>query len=333
MSARSTRFITIAILGLVIATITVRYFLARRVRNAIDGLGAHGLVSVMYSEGTVSYDSKSTTFYFFHRVTGIEFAGGVFEAKDAEAITSAMQLTELSLSFCGVVRPAFAHLETLDRLERLQLVSVQVVDDEVFLGDSPPDTVSSNRQRYNEIMEGTAAHWLGDNDLAFLRRLPRLTHLVLANADVSTEGVRHLTALRRLEVLNLSNTLVGDAGVVALCEACPSLRRLDLDGIGLRHGDDTFTLTDEAVEAICRLRGLQMLDISHSLVTRRSLEVLAAMESLKELTLEDCINLTVSDLNQFRSQRPDILLRPTFAEGVEEDRRLGDRAVMGGIAK
>jgi hypothetical protein len=57
------------------------------------------------------------------------------------------------------------------------------------------------------------------------------------------------------------------------------------------------------------------------------------MESLEELTVEGCINLTVSDLNQFRSRRPDILLRPTVAEGVEEDTCLGDRAVMGGIAK
>jgi hypothetical protein len=58
---------------------------------------------------------------------------------------------------------------------------------------------------------------IGDADLAWLRSLPRLRHLWLADTAITDAAMTHVGRLRRLESLDLSGTAVTDAGLEQLC--------------------------------------------------------------------------------------------------------------------
>ena len=62
---------------------------------------------------------------------------------------------------------------------------------------------------------------LGDEELIFVRNLPMLEELYLADTQVSDHGVKHLVTLSNLRLLVLIDTQVTDEGVESLQEALP----------------------------------------------------------------------------------------------------------------
>jgi len=63
---------------------------------------------------------------------------------------------------------------------------------------------------------------IGDDEIEYLRVLPRLREANLANTQVTDAGLVHLTGLTNLTHLDLTNTPITDVGVKNLQEALPN---------------------------------------------------------------------------------------------------------------
>ena len=75
---------------------------------------------------------------------------------------------------------------------------------------------------------GTTA---GDDDLALLKKLPRLRTVVLTSSPVTDAGLGHLHGLTTLETIDLRFTGVTDAGVADLQRALPRAKILSKSDI------------------------------------------------------------------------------------------------------
>ena len=169
----------------------------------------------------------------------------------------------VSLDIAGVegvesLRP----LEGLEDLTYLQLMATRVRDLAPLRG---------LHQLGGLGLRGTRV----DNaSLADLAGLSHLKDLDLSSTRVDDEGLARLSRLDELEVLHLGRTEISDAGLAHL-DRLP-LRQLYLDVT--RVGDD----------GLARLAGhrLEVLDLSDTMVTSRSLEVLRGFrDTLKTLYL------------------------------------------------
>ncbi|HWB13089.1 MAG TPA: hypothetical protein VG826_27945 [Pirellulales bacterium] len=66
----------------------------------------------------------------------------------------------------------------------------------------------------------------GDDDLALLKKLPRLRTVVLTSSPVTDAGLVHLRGLATLETIDLRFTAVTEAGVADLRRALPRAKIL-----------------------------------------------------------------------------------------------------------
>jgi Leucine Rich repeat len=134
--------------------------------------------------------------------------------------------------------------------------------------------------------------------LEILGELALLESLVLLDRDIGEDGLRHLAALSKLELLELSGpiedpSMKGLGGLVGLrtlrlshpqiddriapqLEKLTRLRWLDLGGTAI---------TDEGLVGLAALTELQTLHLHHTRVTNRGLAHLAKLTALEELTL------------------------------------------------
>lgn len=134
--------------------------------------------------------------------------------------------------------------------------------------------------------------------LEVLGELSRLESLVLLDRDIGEEGLRHLAALSKLTLLELSGPLEdpsmkglgGLGGLRTLRLSHPAiddriapqlakltaLEWLDLGGTAI---------TDDGLVGLAALTGLKTLHLHHTRVTNRGLAQLAKLTALEELTL------------------------------------------------
>jgi internalin A len=99
---------------------------------------------------------------------------------------------------------------------------------------------------------------VGDGDLKSVAALTRLKTLDLSVCLAVTDaGLKHLTGLKRLEVLNLGYSGVTDAGVKRLA-ALTELRTLNLAG---------DSVTDEGLNALAGMTKLRSLILTRTQVT------------------------------------------------------------------
>jgi hypothetical protein len=141
-----------------------------------------------------------------------------------------------------------------------------------------------------------------DRGLKQLRSIAGLEALYLWDATrVTDAGIAHLTALRRLKVLHISNSRMTDAGLAHL-KGLGTLEVLSLQGnhfsdaglahvAGLTHlktlcvGLGDCRITDAGLVHLRGLAGLQLLDLQHSRVTDEGLMQLKGLPKLTELWL------------------------------------------------
>lgn len=111
--------------------------------------------------------------------------------------------------------------------------------------------------------------------LAQISKLPLVEELNLRGRRVSDDGVRQLCRLRRLRVLNLSETTINGSGFEGFT-ALQSLEDLDLH--------DT-NVDDNAMRHLAGVRSLRVLDLSNTNVTGAALQYLPSLTSLESLRL------------------------------------------------
>uniref|UniRef100_A0A8C8U162 F-box and leucine-rich repeat protein 13 n=1 Tax=Peromyscus maniculatus bairdii TaxID=230844 RepID=A0A8C8U162_PERMB len=130
---------------------------------------------------------------------------------------------------------------------------------------------------------------LTDSSLKSMSVLKQLTVLNLTNCvRISDIGLRQFLdgpASVRIRELNLTNcSLLGDASIVRLSERCPNLHYLSLRNC--EH------LTDLAIECISGMLSLVSVDLSGTLISNESLNILSRHRKLRELSLSECANIT-----------------------------------------
>ena len=139
-----------------------------------------------------------------------------------------------------------------------------------------------------------------DDELAVLKKLPRIKDLTLCNTKVTDVGLANLTDLRQLSRLHLIGCF-SDTGLEHV-ERLPRLRELSLrgtrvtdDGLKrlqgfarLQHLDLSRTqVTDAGLQHLERFTELQHLDLSDTRVTDTGLEHLTQLKQLRTLDLHD----------------------------------------------
>lgn len=123
---------------------------------------------------------------------------------------------------------------------------------------------------------------LSNDNLAVLERASCLRVLELNGHPIGDVGVRHLRNCRRLEVLKLSDTKVGDEGLGQLCELT-ELFMLELEGT---------LITDRGLKHLCNMDKLRYLMLNR---TGISGEGLADVGPKLELETLDISNTSFTD--------------------------------------
>jgi len=118
--------------------------------------------------------------------------------------------------------------------------------------------------------------WIGDSDAARLAALKDLQSLDLSLTLVSDVGMESLKPLAGITDLNLySVEHITDTGI-AYIRDWKRLRRLNLRGTDI---------TDTSMEYVAGLPALESLDVSYTQVTNNGLEYLPALSQLETLSL------------------------------------------------
>jgi hypothetical protein len=94
---------------------------------------------------------------------------------------------------------------------------------------------------------------------------------------VSDEGLRHLSKLQRLKLLDISNNQVSDKGLEHLSEL-KELATLDLRANGV---------TDEGMKTLQKLENLRKLSVAYTKVTDAGLKQLKGLKKLQRLDLRE----------------------------------------------
>jgi hypothetical protein len=161
-----------------------------------------------------------------------------------------------------------------------------------------------------------------DESLACLADLQGLDTFFIWDASAITDaGAKHLSQLKNLESIHISNSQIGDGALEALA-TLPKLSRMSLQqnaftDAGLGHladmqqlrslwiGMSKGKITDAGLAHLSGLEELEQLDLQHSQVTDAGLEHLKGLKSLRRLLLGRA-PVTDKGLDSLREALPDL---------------------------
>ncbi len=115
------------------------------------------------------------------------------------------------------------------------------------------------------------------------------THLSLAGSRVTGKYLSHLLKMKKLNDLDLSNTVIGDRECASVVGKLTELRALKLT---------STSITNDGIKHLSRLRNLESLSIAKTRVTDSGLDALCKLPSLKELSVDECPGLTINGIEK-----------------------------------
>ena len=206
-------------------------------------------------------------------------------------ISRAVGLERLNLNFprhgCKLTYECLQHLEKLHHLKFLNLSGWSWIS-------STSGLQSLQHLTSLEALDLTDSIYT-DEDLRFIANLPRLTTLYIGTsynrrldkAYFTNSGLPHLSDLRQLQVLHLTNcTALTDEGMTHLSQL-PHLRVLILPS----------SITDAGIEVLTKHNTkLTHLCLERSAITDRGLQHLSRLSSLNTLDLSGSGNITDAGL-------------------------------------
>src|SRR5262249_16048197 len=144
-------------------------------------------------------------------------------------------------------------LKTLDRLEDLNMSAAE------FITDAAVAFLRGYGQLRTLNLRGTD---VTDTSLSYLAELPRLKSVDITFTQISEVGLEHLASLAELEELRVGGNKISSAGLHVL-KLLPKLRKLSFSGIQRRNAGWCWApvVTDLELETISLLAGLEELDI------------------------------------------------------------------------
>ncbi|CAN0208845.1 unnamed protein product [Pylaiella littoralis] len=205
----------------------------------------------------------------------------------ARALSSLVNLERLNLAETAISDSGMTHLAPLTRLKDLSLFFCKITD--AGLG---PLAALTGLVRLNLDMED-----VGDAGMVQLSRLRLLESLDVFSASVSDYGVAHgLTRLPSLTSLEVCSGRLTDRGLYHLSRV-KSLTRLNVS--------QNLGVTAAGVRHVGTLTGLRALNLSSCSVTPASLDSLTDLVHLESLSVYGC-RLEMSDLEQLRGKLPNL---------------------------
>ena len=96
-----------------------------------------------------------------------------------------------------------------------------------------------------------------DDDLRYLKDVPKVEWVGLSQTRVTDKGLRHLRGCPKLNSLNLDNTAISDEGLADICRST-ELNKLSLCGT---------RITDEGLEHLAKLSKLKELGLRDTAIT------------------------------------------------------------------
>lgn len=194
--------------------------------------------------GNVQSDGGALAVIPAGKLKRLSARGLKFSEAGAKALGRFRSLEELNLGSCQFTSNMVKQLAGLTKLKELSLFDVKGLSDGVF---------------------------------AHLAKLTALIKISFYNAKTLTgKGIGALTALKKLEELDLRSTGVADADVGRLGEL-PKLRELDLG-----HS----AVVDNSLEGLTKSKSIVVLNLADTKITGAGVVKLATMKSLRELSLQ-----------------------------------------------
>jgi Leucine Rich repeat len=161
--------------------------------------------------------------------------------------------------------------------------------------------------------------------MAYVDSMTGLEELIIFPANqISDEGVAHLTGLRNLRVLFITNSQVTDAGLRHLSRL-RSVEHLTLEGMGFSDRGLAYLsemnrlkslslwngvpgMTDIGLASLGGLKDLELLDLRGCKVTDRGLEQLLGLTKLRALSLDGSL-ITQDGRNRLQASMPGLKIQ------------------------
>lgn len=223
-------------------------------------------------------------------------------------------LEELALGTGRITDAGLVHLAKLPRLRYLLLQGDGFSDAGfVHLKKVPslrilhfghlPQTTDAGLAHLSALtqVQDMSFHWsqnITNEGIRHLARLPDLRSLDVANSRVTDEGLAYLKEVKTLESLDLPAQGISDRGLAYLSEL-PRLRKLDVSRVHLVDpSKDHGYYTDKGVAMLAQCHLLEELNIGSIGVTDASMESIARLDKLRELSLFGCTAVTDEGLKK-----------------------------------
>jgi Leucine-rich repeat (LRR) protein len=204
-------------------------------------------------------------------------------------IATIKQLRYLVIEDAYVTEAALPELCTLTGLQKLHLMRTYIsVDEEALAHLSGLTRLRDLRLRGNAAGVAFLPHVKGSAG--------SLTHLDLSECPINDESsLEHLLAFQRLEILELWQTPLSDAGLEYVGQL-PALKTLDISKCP--------AITSAGLEHLVGLGRLQQLDLSESKIDDAGLARLHGCKSLKSLTLKQ-VAVSADAIAAFQAALPE----------------------------
>jgi internalin A len=172
---------------------------------------------------------------------------------DVERIAGLKGIKRLDLSLTYVSDSGAEKLKALDQLEELNLTAAE------FITDAAMAFLRGNRRLTRLNLRGTD---VTDTSLAYIGELSALKSLDISFTQISDVGLEHLASLAQLEELNLGGNKISGASLHVL-KLLPKLKKLSFYGIQRRNAGWCWApvVTDLEMDTISLLGGLEDLNI------------------------------------------------------------------------
>ena len=138
---------------------------------------------------------------------------------------------------------------------------------------------------------------ISDYQLAYIRKLDRLTNLAINGTPISDAGMKHLAGLRKLNTLYMGDVKISDKGLEQIAEL-PELAILDLSNTNI---------TDSGMRQISKLQNLNRLIIGGTKVTDEGLAELAPnAKNLSRIGLTKDMKISPQGIEKLKKQLPNL---------------------------
>ena len=202
--------------------------------------------SIEAQGGEVVRDAKGT-------IVDVSLARTWATDADVERIAQLKSVKRLDLSLTYVSDLGAERLKALDELEELNLTAAE------FITDAALAFLRGNRHLKSLNLRGTD---VTDTSLAYIAELSGLKSLDISFTQITDVGLEHLASLAQLEELNLGGNKISGASLHVL-KLLPKLRKLSFYGIQRRNAGWCWApvVTDLELQTISLLGGLEDLNV------------------------------------------------------------------------